>query len=389
MLTMVQFTIVLDFTVLAPLGAQLMRELHITAAQFSILVSAYAVSAGAAGFLLAGISDSFDRKKLLLFMYAGFIIGTFLCAIAHTYHFLIMARITAGIFGGVMSGISFAIVTDVFDFNVRATVMGFIQMAFSASQILGIPLGLFFAQKWSWNVPFHFIAGLGIVNALLFWQFVRPIDAHLQHRRSASMLRNIVAIVSNRKYIRAFLTTFFLATGGFMLMPFSSPFLVYNVGIDEAHLAFVFLSAGMGTFIFGPIFGRLSDLFGKFKIFAVGSMASAVLVYFYTHLGQQPLPVVIALYTLLMVAVSSRMSSSVALISAVPDPSQRGAFMNINSSVQQVSGGIATLIAGRVLLQNADKSFANFSTLGYITIATLLICVALMHNINKIISFKK
>lgn len=388
LLTLVQFTVVLDFAVLAPLGAQLMRALQISAAQFSLLVSAYAISAGASGFLLAGISDRYDRKQLLLFMYIGFIVGTLLCALASSYVFLVGARIIAGIFGGVMSGISLAIVSDMFKFEVRGTVMGFIQMAFSASQILGIPLGLYMAHKWSWNTPFYLIVLLGMINAVLIGQYVKPMNAHLQAGKQMSILKNLIDIAKNRKYQLAFLTTFFMATGGFMLMPFSSPYLVYNVGIADSDLPFVFLFAGIGTFIFTPIFGQLSDRLGKFKIFAIGSIFSGIMVYFYVTMGHKPLAWVIGLYSLLMIAVSSRISSSIALISAVPEPTQRGAFMNINSAVQQVSGGIATLIAGAVLVQNTDGSFQNFEQVGYITMVSLALCLVLMLNISRMVSQK-
>lgn len=388
LLTLVQFTVVLDFAVLAPLGAQLMRALQISAAQFSLLVSAYAISAGASGFLLAGISDRYDRKQLLLFMYIGFIVGTLLCALANSYVFLVGARITAGVFGGVMSGISLAIVSDMFKLEVRGTVMGFIQMAFSASQILGIPLGLYMAHKWSWNTPFYLIVLLGIINAVLIGQYVKPMNAHLQASKQMSILKNLIDIAKNRRYQLAFFTTFFMATGGFMLMPFSSPYLVYNVGIADSDLPFVFLFAGIGTFIFTPIFGQLSDRLGKFKIFAIGSMFSGIMVYFYVTMGHKPLAWVIGLYSLLMIAVSSRISSSIALISAVPEPTQRGAFMNINSAVQQVSGGIATLIAGAVLVQNTDGSFQNFEQVGYITMVSLALCLVLMFNISRMVNQK-
>lgn len=383
LLTVVQFTVVLDFAVLAPLGAQLMRELHISAAQFSYVVSAYAISAGISGFILASFADKFDRRKLLIIMYIGFLVGTLLCAVTHTYHFLLIARVVAGVFGGVMSGISFAIVTDVFRFQVRGTVMGFIQMAFSASQVLGIPVGLFLAQHWSWNLPFYLIVALGLINLVLIIKYMKPLTEHLKMNVGLSFMQKCTLLFNNKNHWLAFATTFFMATGGFMLMPFSSPYLVNNVGLKESDLSLIFFAAGIGSFIFSPIFGRLSDVYGKFRIFAIGSSAAAVMIYIYTDLARTPLWLVITIFTLLTIAVGSRMASSAALISAVPAPGQRGAFMNINSSVQQISGGAATLISGAILTQNADGAFTNFHTVGWVTIASLFICIGLMYLINK------
>ncbi|MDB5105206.1 MAG: hypothetical protein JWP91_2895, partial [Fibrobacteres bacterium] len=139
MLAFLQFTVILDFMIMSPLGALMMPALQISTRQFGLAVSAYAFSAGIAGILAAGFADKFDRKKLLLFFYAGFVIGTFLCGIAPTYWFLMGARIVTGLFGGVIGSISMAIIADIFPMQVRGRVMGFVQTAFAGSQVLGLP----------------------------------------------------------------------------------------------------------------------------------------------------------------------------------------------------------------------------------------------------------
>src|ERR1700744_4047287 len=140
LLALVQFTVILDFIIMSPLGAILMPALNITAAQFGVAVSAYAFSAGISGVLAAGFADRFDRKRLLLFFYAGFMAGTLLCAAAPNYHLLLLGRIVTGLFGGVVGSVVLAITADVFDLSLRGRVMGFVQTAFAASQVLGVPI---------------------------------------------------------------------------------------------------------------------------------------------------------------------------------------------------------------------------------------------------------
>src|SRR5215467_3383012 len=137
LLALVQFTIILDFIIMSPLGAILMPALNISAAQFGVAVSAYAFSAGISGVLAAGFADRFDRKRLLLFFYAGFTLGTMLCAIAPNYHVLLIGRIVTGLFGGVIGSVVLAIITDLFALQLRGRAMGFLQTAFAASQVLG------------------------------------------------------------------------------------------------------------------------------------------------------------------------------------------------------------------------------------------------------------
>lgn len=174
-LTILQFTLILDFMVLSPLGAILMKELSLQPKQFGLVVSAYAFSAGASGLLAAGFADRFDRKKLLLFFYVGFVFGTTLCAIADSYEFLLMARIVTGIFGGVIGSISFAIISDLFKLELRGRVMGFVQMAFSASQILGLPIGLYLANAFGWHSPFWMIVGFSIIVGIAIVVYMQPI----------------------------------------------------------------------------------------------------------------------------------------------------------------------------------------------------------------------
>jgi predicted MFS family arabinose efflux permease len=384
-LTLVQFTVVLDFAVMAPLGAQLMRELHIDAKQFGFLVSSYAISAGASGFIIAGYTDRFDRRKILSVVYIGFLIGTLCCALAPDYHSLIAARIVAGLFGGVLSGISYAIVGDTFPYEARGRVMGFIQMAFSGSQILGIPIGLLLAQKFSWHIPFYAIVVLGLMNWMAIYKWMRPVNAHLNQSPTLSLWEVWKNIFSNKKYRMAYVATFFLATGGFLMMPYSSPYMVYNLGLKEENLPIVFFAAGIGSMIAAPFFGRLSDAWGKFNVFLWGSVMAAIMVAAYVHISSGHLAVVAAVFAGMMIMVSSRIISSSAMITAVPDAQHRGSFMNINSALQQISGGVATIAASKILIQNNDNSFANFDTVGYISIISIIVCVVLMKRIHTLI----
>lgn len=179
-LTILQFSVILDFVVLSPLGYILLPALNVSTSQFGLVVSAYAFSAGTSALLAAGFADKFDRKKLLLFFYLGFIIGTVLCALAPTYNFLLGARIVTGLFGGVIGSIGASIITDLFKMEVRGRVMGFVQTAFAASQVLGIPIGLVLARKFGWHAPFWMIAGISCIIAVIIFIYMKPVIAHLK-----------------------------------------------------------------------------------------------------------------------------------------------------------------------------------------------------------------
>ncbi|MCB0395709.1 MAG: MFS transporter [Flavobacteriales bacterium] len=375
--------------VLAPLGYILLEEMNITATQFAWVVSAYALSAGVSGFLSAGFADKFDRKKMLLFFYVGFIVGTLFCGIATSYIYLLLARIVTGIFGGVLASISFAIITDLFELRVRGRVMGFVQMAFAASQVFGLPIGLELARRFNWHMPFLMIAGLAVPVWVLVFVRMKPVDAHLKLRDRKTGLANILSIIKVRAHLRAFLTTTLLAVGGYMLMPFSTPFLVKNVHIEDKDLFWLYTVTGIASMIAGPLIGRLSDRAGKFKVFVVGSVLTMILVGIYTNLPVTPLRWVMLVNAILFMGITARIISASALLTAVPEPASRGGFMAVNSSVQQISGGIASIISGMIVYQADAGRIMNYNVVGLVVIGTMIICVFLMWNINRYVFSKK
>jgi predicted MFS family arabinose efflux permease len=383
MIAFLQFTIILDFMILSPLGAIIIPTLKITPAQFGLLVSTYAFSAGLSGLLASGFTDRFDRKKLLLFFYVGFVLGTLLCALARSYHFLLFARMITGLFGGVIGSVILAITTDLFDFRLRGRVMGIVQTAFASSQIIGIPLGLYLSNHWGWNAPFLLIVAASLAVGVVIVLKMQPVDAHLKSRVDRSALHHFVHTISTPRYLQGFATTGLLTVGGFMLMPFMSPFTVHNLGIAIDRLPLIYMVTGVAAMIAGPIIGRASDAFGKFVVFSFGCAVAIVMVIIYTHLGITPLSIVMLVNVVLFIGVSSRMISSTALVSAIPNLQDRGSYMAISASIQQFSGGIAAAVGGLIVTLTPSGSLEHFDVLGYVLVATTLISLAMMYLISR------
>lgn len=383
-LAFLQFTIILDFMILAPLGALLMPALSITPGQFGTVVSAYAISAALSGFLTAGFADKFDRKKLLLFFYCGFIVGTLLCGLAPNYKFLLGARIVTGLFGGVIGSIVFAILTDIFPFHQRGRVMGFLQTSFAASQVLGIPAGLFLSNHWGWHLPFIMIVIISAIAGVFIVRYLKPIDAHLKLQVDKKAYQHLLHTLSVPRYLLSFAATALLSLGGFMIMPFSSAFTVKNLGIHQDQLPIIYLITGIASILIGPMVGKASDRFGKFNTFIFGSLVSMVMVLIYTHLGITPLPLVVLVNTVMFIGIFSRMIPSQTLMSAIPTPEIRGAFMSVGSSLQQLAGGVGSMVAGMIVVQNSGGAILHFEVVGYVMTGLSVVTLFMMYFINKI-----
>jgi len=373
--------------VMSPLGDLLMKDLKVRPMEFGIVVSSYALAAGVSGILTAGFADRFDRKKLLIFFYSGFILGTLFCGISRSYEQLVLARIFTGIFGGVMSSISMAIVADLFSIQQRGRVMGFMQMGFGLSQILGIPISLYIAAQYNWQMPFFLIVVLAIVMLLFIVFGLKPVNQHLERANSNSPFKHLLNTVKNRNYRIGFLATAFMSLGGYLMMPWGSAFAVNNVGISQKELPLLFMIVGISTFLIMPLIGMLADKINKFQLFMIASLIMIAAVVVYVRLEHSTFLILVLVNVFMMGGIMARMVPSQALTSAVPEPHDRGAFMSINSSLQQIAGGIAAIIGGKIVWQASPQSpLMNFEMLGWVVISVILINIFLTQRVYKYVA---
>ncbi len=382
-LALLQFTVVLDFLIIAPIGDVLIKTLNISTQQFGLVVSSYAFSAAISGIVAAGFTDKYDRKRLLLIFFFGFIVGTLFCGLSSTYFEILLSRIVTGIFAGVTSSAILTIISDLFPANTRGRAMSGVQMGFAASQIAGVPLGIVIANNFGWNSTFIAIVLVAVaIFAVIVFVF-KPINAHLKYQPEKNPFLHLWHTVSNRHYQIGFLAIMFLSIGGYMLMPFSSVFLVNNVHVAYDQLPLVFLCTGLSSLIVMPIIGKLSDTFDRYRIFLVGSVAAIVMVMIYTHLSVTPLWLLIIINMTVFSAVMCRMSPAMALNTMVPKPGNRGAYMSVSSSLQQMAGGVGSALAGMIVVQSSkDSPLQHFDVLGYILVAVFILCIYLVGRMN-------
>ena len=376
-LTLMQFCVTIDFIIIAPLGPQLMRVFTINTEQFGYTVAAYAFGAGLSSLSAAFFLDRFDRKRALVVLFAGFTAGTLCCAIAPGYHAMLAARFVTGIFGGVCGGVVLAIVGDAIPEVRRATAMGTVMSAFALASALGVPAGLWIAER-GWHWPFLI---LGIFCAAIvpfaIWLLPRS-DSHLRNAAGTeSAGARMWAVLAESRHLRAFGLMAGLTTAGFMVVPFISTFMVRNVGMTEAHIKYNFLCGGVCTLFSMNLIGRLADMYGRLRLFVIMAVLSAGAVLWLTHLTVEPLWVAIAVTTVFMVTMSGRFVPAIAMITGSAEARHRGGFMSVNSCVQQTFSGVGTSLGGWLLIDQAHQPLRNYGLIGWIAATIALVCVGL------------
>lgn len=364
-LAAVQFTTIVDFMIVMPLGPQLMRTLHIGPAQFGLIVSSYTFAAGAAGLVASGFVDRFARRTTFMVLDAGFLLGTLFCALAPNYQTLVLARIATGAFGGILGGMAMAIIGDVFPEHRRGRATGSLMTGFALASVAGVPFGLYLGTNYGWHVPFVVLA-VGGIPALSLVPFVLPkLDGHVG-KKHAHPVKSLVETFSYPNHLNAFALMVVLMLGSFTVFPYLSPYLVANVGMSEHQLPWVYIAGGGLTLFTAPIIGRLADKHGKLTVFRCIIPFSIVLLLAITNLPEVSVPIAVAIFGALMVSNVGRMICAMAMVTSSVEPRRRGAFLSANSSVQHVASGLGAYLGGLVVSQSASGKIEHFGIVGVI-----------------------
>jgi predicted MFS family arabinose efflux permease len=375
LLAAMQFTHMVDFMILMPLGPRLLDAFGMTPGRFGSVVSAYTFSAGIATLLAALFLDRLDRRKTILLVYFGFTVSTFLCGVAPNEHLLLVARILTGAFGGVMVATVMALIGDVIPLSRRGAAMGIVMTSFSVASIVGVPLGILISNHFGWQAPFFAIAGLSVLMWIAGFRLLPSLRRASTGVHMSSPLADIGSVLSKRIHWRAFAFTFAMMSAPFLVIPYISSYFYANAGVSNEHLPWVFFSGGIATFFTTRLFGRLGDRLGLARVYAGTALASLIPLILITHLGHWGLWAAIPATTLFMVLVSGRVAPGMALVTSVVEPRLRGGFMSLNTSLQQVATGLASLLAGAMIVQGADGKFTGYGTVGFLACGVMLVSI--------------
>ena len=369
------FTHILDFMIMMPLGNYLIDDLSISAMQFSLLVAIYSIGAFFSGLVIAMFIDRFDRKKPLLLAYIGFLAGTIACGFANSYGLLLLARTVAGLFGGIIGAQVFAIVADIFAYERRGRAMGVVMGGFATASILGVPLSLYLTNifKHNWHIPFIMIGGVGILLCPLIIRFVPSMTDHIREKEERLASLNVLKVVAQEPVQRsALIFSGLLIMGHFVIIPFINPFLEFNKGFSKNDTPMIYLVGGLASLAAAIYLGRIADKIGKLTVFSFSIFFSLFMVLIITNLPNVMFPVVLLFFAIWFIVATGRIVTAQAMITEVVKPEQRGSFMSINGSIQQLGSGLAAIFAGAIVTTEKTGKILHYDWLGYLSIVILL-----------------
>jgi predicted MFS family arabinose efflux permease len=371
----IQFSHVLDFMIMMPLGPVLMAAFGIGTHEFGLLVASYSFSAAASGILAATFVDLFERKRLLLIVFTLFGVATLACGLAPGYSTLILARGMAGVFGGIMGALVQTMIADAIPFSRRARASGVVSSAFSISTIAGVPLSLWLANHFGWRTPFVLIAALTVVFLGIGLRFLPELRHHLSEEKRAHLLSATFSVLGDANHLRALLFSALIIFSGFTIIPYITVYAVNNVGIAQTDIPIVYLVGGTATFISARLIGRWADKFGKVEVYRRVALIALIPTLVLTHAGVLPLWVWLIISASFFVLISGRMIPAMAIIASSAQPKLRGTFMSLNATTQSLAMGLATTLAGFLTSLDADGRIVGYPLVGYVAVAANLVAI--------------
>jgi predicted MFS family arabinose efflux permease len=370
LLALIQFTVIMDFMVMMPLGPQIMLAFSIGPAGFATAVSAYAWCSGLTGLLAATYIDRFDRRSLLLVVFALFVLSNLGCALASNFHLLLFARAFAGFTGGVLGPIVMSVVGDLIPESRRGAAMGVVMTSFSFASIAGVPIGVALGAYYGWQSAFMLLVVFCVSIWLAALRMVPSMTAHLSKAPPAlaQVIPRLFALIVKPSHLRAYLMMLVLVISNMLIVPFISPVLVANFGVKPGEIAWIYVAGGTATLFTARLIGRLSDRYGKVRVFRAVALFSILPILFLTHLPPLPLLAIIAFFPFFMVALSGRFIPVQALLTTVPEPAQRGAFMSIVTAMQSLGAGLGAWFGGLMLGSGPQGEIVGYGINGWLAV---------------------
>jgi len=383
LLAVTQFTHIVDFMIVMPLGAQLMDIFEINATQFSWIVSVYALAAGVMGLFGAMFIDRFDRKTILIACYLGFTIGTFACSMASGFIFFLLARAFTGLFGGILGALVLAIVADTTPLEHRGKAMGLIMTAFSVASVVGVPISLWLAAYFNWQAPFVVVGIIASTMMFLLWKYMPSMTKHLEQSEiKPPPIKALQDIVGDSNQLKALFFSIILILGHFTIIPFIAPYMELNIGFSKFEIPYIYFVGGLLTAILLPLAGKLSDKYGHVRIFTLSSIFALFSIYAITNLPPVSITIALIVTSSYFVASSGRNVPATTMVTSVVSSKNRASFMSVRSAVNEFALFLGSLIAGLIIDTNEDGSLLNYEYVGYVAIIMSIIAIIISRQLK-------
>ncbi|WP_413693133.1 MFS transporter [Psychromonas sp. KJ10-2] len=316
--------------------------------------------------LLADHLDKYDRKSVLVLFLLLRGLCLIACGFATTPIALIILFTLSGSFTGPASSVLMAAVIDVTPPPNRGRVMAFIGSAFSIAAILMVPLSLLVSLYFSWQINFWIFGGLGLVLAVLCVMAFPTMTSHIQSGGKAKQ-KAVSVLFAQSKVKIALLVVAIQILAHFLIISNFSAYFQFNLSFPREHMSALYFGGGAASFIALQFTGKLFDKGIRHQLHIVSALLVALSLYL-IFIETPQVNALFVLFALMMTVSTVRMSATTSIISHLPSPPQRAAFMSINNSVSNVASGAAGFLSAALLTTTADNKIVGMDWVAMLSI---------------------
>jgi predicted MFS family arabinose efflux permease len=379
--TLIQFVNMMDFIMVMPLGPDFAKALGIPLHDIGVVGGIYAFAASLAGLSVSFFLDKFSRKRAILFFTIGLSLATLGGAIAWDKNSMLGARVLAGLFGGPLSSLGIALISDFIPPQRRGEAIGKIMGGFSLASVLGIPFGLELARIFSWHAPFIATSIIGLLVGIYAWRaipyhppFPNTVLWHMRLHALGKLLRTPIVILS---YVAVFISI----GAAFLIIPNIASHIQINLGYSREKLGWLYFVGGLITFFTMRGAGWLVDKTSATLVVTLSTIVFTIgvacgFIYF-----PNPVPVMV-IFVAFMLSMTTRNIAGQSMFSKIPPAEYRGAYNSLQTSIVHMTQALVAWIGSLILVDTGDR-LLNVPTLAWTAIALSATVPFLFYAIEK------
>jgi DHA1 family putative efflux transporter-like MFS transporter len=337
------------------------------------MADALGVSIGAAGQLITVFSLAYaigtpilmvltskmERRKLLIYTLFVFIVGNLLSVIVPGYGLFMIARIIMALSTGVAVVTVLSIAAKIAPANKKASSIATVVMGFTASLIIGVPIGRFITSTYGWKFVF-----IGIALLVLIVIFIVINTIPKMNGDASIPLTRQIAMFKKPKIALALSITFFLMTGYAIIFTYLSPFLVNTVGMSDHLLSITFLVLGVASLFGSKLGGLRADKKGVIFTLKRGLLVNVTSLVVLSFISHSNIAVFIILTVWSFAAWSSGATQQYNLATISPESSD--VLLGLNQSMMQLGFAFGAGLGGVIVGQISLSSITWFSALSVV-----------------------
>jgi len=376
----IAFLVQADHLIMVPLSAEIANATGISLTHTGLLVSIYPMAAAISAFFFAPFSDRIGRKKMLLFLIVGFCLSSIGCAAANSPLGIFSFRILSGAFGGIIIPNILAFASDTFDGKQKIRALATLMLSFPIASVLGVPIGAWVGDVFSWRAPFIFIALASIFCGL----FILRLGAisGTKEKSIIQQYRELILLWGNRKIRAIFGVQFLMQIGLFGFVPQISIWLTMNYQMSTTEIGICYMQGGIGAII-GNLTARhfLQQSYSS-SLISIGSLVMGITLLCFT-MALFSLGFVGFAFAGTMFGGSLRLPALQVMLSDLASVSLRGRLLSMSMIVANVSMGLGGVWSLPFLTIESGR-LIGMEQIGWVSFITLCFVPVLVYRVKHI-----